>query len=190
MSAKKSLKEKRTFVPKYEKIDEEWAFIPNNKRYVISNYGEVLDIITKKQVPIMINSNNRVTIRLIDDKGTPNRFQLHRVVALCFLEQPDKNIQYQSVNHKDGNTLNNYVGNLEWLTSIENNIHALKNNLIPNNVFKYTKEEICQIYDLVNCKLFTHREIGEWYDIDRQSVTKIKTKKKFSYFLEDYKFNI
>jgi hypothetical protein len=47
-------------------------------------------------------------------------FSVHRLVAEYFIEKPeDKNI----VNHKDFNTLNNNVSNLEWVSQRENTHH-------------------------------------------------------------------
>lgn len=38
---------------------------------------------------------------------------IHRLVAEAFIENPN---DYEEVNHKDGNTLNNFADNLEWCT--------------------------------------------------------------------------
>ena len=51
---------------------------------------------------------------------------IHRLVALTFLPNPDNK---RTVNHKDGNKLNNHVSNLEWATYQENNKHAISTGL-------------------------------------------------------------
>lgn len=43
--------------------------------------------------------------------GKTKRFQLHRLVALTYLPNPDN---LPIINHKDGNPQNNHVSNLEW----------------------------------------------------------------------------
>ena len=50
-------------------------------------------------------------------------FAVHTIVAKQFLpnNDPDKT----QVNHKDGNTTNNSVDNLEWVTPLENTHHAI-----------------------------------------------------------------
>lgn len=56
---------------------------------------------------------------------------IHRLVAEAFLENPNN---YSEVNHKDGNTLNNAVDNLEWCTHYHNMHHALENGLIDRTL--------------------------------------------------------
>lgn len=48
---------------------------------------------------------------------------VHRIVALEFLGHEYSNL---TVNHKDGNKLNNNINNLEFVTQAENNRHSRK----------------------------------------------------------------
>lgn len=52
--------------------------------------------------------------------------KIHRLVAMAFLPNPENK---GTVNHKDGDKLNNTVDNLEWNTQAEQNIHAYKAGL-------------------------------------------------------------
>lgn len=53
-------------------------------------------------------------------------FTVHRLVARAFKENPSGK---RTVNHISGDKSNNHIGNLEWATHSENNIHALRHNL-------------------------------------------------------------
>lgn len=45
--------------------------------------------------------------------GKSKTYSLHRIVALAFIPNPEN---YDEINHKDENPLNNRVDNLEWCT--------------------------------------------------------------------------
>lgn len=55
----------------------------------------------------------------------PQKWLVHRLIAITFIEQPDP--AKTEVNHKDCNGSNNSVSNLEWITPEDNKIHAFKN---------------------------------------------------------------
>jgi len=57
------------------------------------------------------------------NKGTTRL--IHRLVAIAFVEG-DHSL---TVNHKDGNKLNNRAENLEWVTLEENTLHAHRTGL-------------------------------------------------------------
>lgn len=57
---------------------------------------------------------------------------IHTLVAKMFIPNPDNK---PTVNHKDGNKLNNHYTNLEWATKSEQAMHSLEMNLrkMPNS---------------------------------------------------------
>ena len=106
---------------------EQWLPIIENPNYEISNYGNFknkfgkllnLNINARGYYYCNISTNSKVT-----------KVKIHRLVAKYFLANPYKK---DTVNHKDGNKLNNHIDNLEWLTRKENIQHAYKNNLMWN----------------------------------------------------------
>lgn len=50
---------------------------------------------------------------LLHKDNTPSTFLIHRLVAQAFIDNPNN---YDCINHKDENPLNNNVENLEWCT--------------------------------------------------------------------------
>lgn len=55
------------------------------------------------------------------DKRTSRRMYVHRLVALCFIENKEN---LDDVNHIDFNKGNNLVPNLEWTSRLDNMQHA------------------------------------------------------------------
>ena len=100
---------------------EIWKKINGYENYEISNHGNVksnnyskIRILKKEKckgyLRVSLSKNNKV-----------KRFLVHRLVALSFLKNEDNK---KCVNHKDGNKLNNSLGNLEWSTYSENERHS------------------------------------------------------------------
>ena len=76
------------------------------------------------------NASDRESITLNKDGNTKYHL-IHRLVAKAFIPNPENK---KTVNHIDGNPLNNIVTNLEWATYSENVKHAYDNGLYPNVV--------------------------------------------------------
>lgn len=64
-------------------------------------------------------------------------FYVHRLVALAHIPNPEDKPE---VNHKDGVRSNNAHTNLEWVTSLENKLHAIGEGLRVYTT-RLTKEE-------------------------------------------------
>lgn len=60
--------------------------------------------------------------------------RVHRLVAYLYCENPNN---YNVVNHKDGNKLNNHYTNLEWCTAEHNEKHSLDTGLKPKGESHY-----------------------------------------------------
>ena len=122
----------------YVKIDGEiWKPIVGYACYEVSNYGRIkrdFKIIT----PTLNKMHNRYYIGLYSE-GKRKNLILARVVAHTFCDgYSEKN---NTVNHKDGNTYNNYATNLEWVSQSDNNKHSysvLKRKINIGKPINYT----------------------------------------------------
>lgn len=111
---------------------EQWVDIKGfDGKYQVSNTGKVRSLCYKK--PRILSQYNTGKYRNYKEvklykggRGTDDGYKVHRLVAEAFIPNPDNKPQ---VNHIDGNTFNNDVSNLEWVTNSENQKHAWDNGL-------------------------------------------------------------
>ena len=72
---------------------------------------------------IDVQKNKRVELW---NNGKHKTWLVHRIIGITFLGIPKEKM---TINHKDGNRLNNNIDNLEWLTLADNIKHGFKNKL-------------------------------------------------------------
>ena len=89
----------------------------------------------------------------------------HLVIAEHFL---GKKPEGYTVNHKDGNKLNNHIDNLEFITREENYQHALDNNLKRNIGYYLTEEEASNMIEFYHNTNHTLNEIASWFGFTRE----------------------
>jgi len=104
-----------------------------NSEYEISNLGRLKSICRTKKgrtYPTKIKKTrvdkNGYIYSQVCVNNKPVMVRLHRLVAEAFFENYENK---PMVNHKNGIVWDNRVENLEWVTHIENTIHAIKNRL-------------------------------------------------------------
>lgn len=95
-------------------------------KYEIYEDGRCFSYLSNKFLTPQM-SNKYPTYNLIIN-GKKKKTYVHRMVAEAFLSH-DEN--HNIVNHKDGDTHNFNVNNLEWVTPQENSKHACVNGLTP-----------------------------------------------------------
>ena len=118
-------------------MKERWKKIRFFPNYEVSTRGRVRSWKSGKPKLMKLQPMNRgdrkksyLRIGLRNKGGSKNR-RIHRLVALAFKPRvAGKN----TVNHINGNTLDNRVENLEWTIKIENVKHAWQTGLMKNSV--------------------------------------------------------
>ena len=112
-----------------------------DNRYIISEYGNVINTVTNHELTPYINNSGYYMIDLSYNKER-KRCLLHRLVAMAFVPNPNN---YPIVLHKDNNPKNIHYSNLEWGTYSQNNAQAIRDGLN-----KVPRPDNTKLYELYN----------------------------------------
>lgn len=133
-------------------VKEEWRKVAEFDNYSISNLGRVRNDKTGRILKQKTEKDGYFEVNLYRETQRKT-FRVHRLVALAFIPQLDKN--RNEVDHIDFDRKNNRVDNLRWLTTQENLEHSRdriiegiknsNNNPKPVKVPKVVKKPIQQI---------------------------------------------
>ena len=135
--------------------DEVFAKIDRFSRYMASNYGLIFDTKNNKlvsQFKYRDENQNKTKyyykVNVVDDYGKKHCARVNRLVLMAF--QPLEDYSSVESNHKNLDTENNCLYNLEWTTHLENVQHYCK-SINSNALTLFTK---LTISFLSNCTKF------------------------------------
>lgn len=110
--------------------------------YWVSNLGNVKSKF--KRLKPCINKDGYYVVNLCKENHQKS-FNLHRLVALHFIDNPDNLPQ---VNHKDECKTNNCVTNLEWCTQQQNHDYGTRNERTGRSQMNKQGSKVLLQYDL------------------------------------------
>jgi hypothetical protein len=105
-------------------IDEEWKDITQDHVqnikpwYLVSNYGRIYSKATNSIIKSSIINSGYERVQLMSINNGKIDLLVHRIVAMVWI--PIDNYNELEVNHKNENTFDNRMCNLEWVTPIQN----------------------------------------------------------------------
>lgn len=119
--------------------------------YEVSNLGRVKSLvgyngkeyierekILKNSIQISGSSYKRYAVTL-SIKSKVKHCKVHKLVAETFVPNPNN---YKIINHKDGNSLNNHIDNLEWCTMSDNLQHAYIMKLKKSKIHNMDRQQV------------------------------------------------
>lgn len=158
------------YIPDFDYDKEIWKEIAQTG-YEVSDLGRI-----RHGDRILAGSYHSDGYIFTNIKG--DQIPIHRFVANAFISNPN---HLPEVNHKDGNKMNNSVGNLEWVTRSENQRHAVKNGLQPKGLStyngKFTDDQREEIKELWNSGGYSRREIAKMYGVSHTCINDILNEK-------------
>ena len=141
--------------------DEVFVEVDNYSRYLVSNYGLIYDtklgrISNSHQYFPRSNGKPYLRTNMIDDNGKKADVRNSRAVLMGF--RPLEDYNNIDCHHKDENTLNNNLNNLQWISHLENcREHYYFENGIDN--YQYTDQNIHKICQLL-CQNYSYDQIA------------------------------
>jgi hypothetical protein len=137
--------------------------------YKINNFGKIISLRNNRERKSHLDKYGYYRSILSKDKKQRNVI-ISRMVAEAFIPNPNNLPQ---VNHIDGNKQNNHVSNLEWISNIDNQIHARKTGLINNNGVnsgnsKFTEEDVIKIRNLKG--ILSCKKIGDLFGVSSTTI--------------------
>jgi hypothetical protein len=103
-----------------EPTDENWRIIQSHKNYEISKTAVIRNLYTKKEKSYHLDKDGYPKVSLRDPQGI---ISVHIIMARTFLDNPECK---ESVDHIDGNILNNNIDNLRYATMKEQAANRVK----------------------------------------------------------------
>lgn len=122
-------------------MTEQWKpVVGYENTHLVSNLGRVYSKLSEKILSPYISNKGYCMVMLNHGGKDRHGKTVHRLVAEAFLDNPNN---YNIVNHKDENKLNNVAENLEWCTSFYNNkysgIYEKARLINKKTVYQYDK---------------------------------------------------
>lgn len=131
-----------------------------------------IDKLIKKQM-----SSKGYFVYKLSKNGITKTKSLHRILAESFI--PNLNNE-KCVNHKDGNSLNNDISNLEWCSYSYNSLHGYKSNGRINSRRKLTNELVLEIREkLKNPYHGIGKDLANEYNVSQWIISLIKNFKSY-----------
>jgi hypothetical protein len=109
-----------------------YFFMPESDLPVVVNRdGVFFNLAADKEVPVFKTDTYTLVAIRIGGKYVSN--YVHRLLAKIFVAKPTRHadvpLHELVVNHIDGVKHHNWLGNLEWVSTKENNVHAIQTGL-------------------------------------------------------------
>jgi hypothetical protein len=176
---------------------EEWRDIPGYEGlYQVSSLGRVRSLDTPSVIGSRTRTKQGRMLRLLSRKkkylavrlskrGEIRTLNVHALVLTAFVGPRPEGL---TCNHIDGNSLNNVVGNLEWVTSQENMRHAHALNLIVpflprgarNAMTKLTDAEVMEIRRLY-AEGMRNKDLSRQFSVSPGNISMIVHRRKWTH---------
>jgi len=169
------------------RVFERWKIIEDFPDYAISTCGRVKRIGVAKNgtypgriLKPFATSQGYKVIRLFKNCEVYTVL-VHHLVLNQFIKRREMG---KECNHKNGNTGDNHVWNLEWVTKSENEKYAHRTGLKRSNGennsnAKLTNNDVLKIRNMYASDNFSQHALAKRFGVTQSSINKIVLKKSY-----------
>lgn len=145
--------------------------VSNFTNYYVSVTGKVFSFCRREMRQLSYSLDNKgYQCLALCNSVTVKKFRVHRLVALCFIENPNN---HPCVRHLDGNPSNNSVENLAWGTYHDNEDDKLRHGTWESRRNgKLTKQMRDEAFRLKS-KFMTDQKIADLFGVSRPTITRL-----------------
>lgn len=152
-----------------------------SEKYRVSNYGRIFNLKSLEFCKLSLCGEPKYHYVTLSHKGVRGTYRVHRLVAMSFLPNP---LDLPIVHHKDRNKLNNYIGNLEWVTRSHN---QLESDRVDKGVISFLVKSCDKFVSTFNKRRQVYREYHRLQNIKEniiyrwryEYITKVELSKRY-----------
>lgn len=158
--------------------------------YEITEDGQIWSNYKKDFLCPSFDKDGYLKIKLSGgDRQHKKYFRIGNLVALMYIGSP-KNLKDPTINHIDGNILNNHYSNLEWVErGYNSSIRLNKGEGSNNHQAKLNEQQVIEICELLINTNLTYDQICNKYDIKKTTLSSIKNQKSWKKITNQYDFS-
>lgn len=167
---------------------EEFRDLKDFDNYQISNLGRIYSKKRRACLKVKrLGNSGYYQVRLSKD-GKYVYKNLHRLLAETFIPNPNN---YRTVNHINGNKLDNRLANLEWADDCKQQHEACLLGLKPTTQHILTTEEIIEVYKLYS-EGVSQSKLAKQFNTRKQQIAKLVKGQRHKDLFRQYrdKFNL
>ena len=159
--------------------------------YLISEYGYIYSLKTNKFLKSKLDKDGYKEISLQLNNCKRSSCRIATLVMVTFGCYPPDDMLDATIDHIDGDKLNNHISNLRWLERGENSsIRNIKPNGEINGSHVLNEKQVIEICKLIIKNEMTLKQIGDIYGVEKSTINNIKRGKTWRYLTKEYNFKI
>lgn len=165
---------------------------PNVKvgAYFLEEDGAIYSVYKKDYMNPTKDKDGYLKINLRKQDGGLISVRIATLVAYTYLGPPQKELQDPTINHKNGNIIDNHYSNLEWIERSKNSsIRFNTGKGSKNSQAKLKEEEVEKICSLLATTSMTCHEIAQKFQVSDSAIYNIYSKKNWKNIVCKYDFS-